>query len=178
MIEYKDFLEQIVEGYKNNYDIMAWNEVDEGLVVQAHMHVTEMQCVIFKEFSMWTANADEYVYIFRTSHLTENFVESAILQAYDDGMPRIDLDGVNIKKQHMRTNLVALFICDMADEAAIKKVKKCKIYKNFKFSLKGWMEMHTNLVVLNDEKVYNNRYGTTTAEYLKMHIKHYHKLRA
>jgi len=178
MIDKNEFIDQILAGYKNNYDIDRHDGVEEGLVDEAHMHITEMQCVIFKEFSMWTADADEYVYIYKTSHLTKEFAEKAIKEAYDDGFPKIDLDHVTIKNQHMRTNLVALFICDSADEDAVKIVKKCKIYKSFQFSLKGWMEMHTDLITLNDEKIYTNRYGTRTAEFLKMHVKHYNKLKA
>ncbi len=178
MIDSKEFFEQLLEGYRSNYDIVRHDENEEGLVAEAHMHIVESQCVVFKEFSMWTADADEYVYIFRVPHLTEEFAKNAIKEAYDDGFPKIDLEHVNISKQHMRTNLVALFICDSAEEAAIKAVKKCKIYKSFQFSLKGWMEMHTDLVTLNDEKVYTNRYGTRTAEFLKMHIRHYNKLKA
>ena len=69
--------------------------------------------------------------------------------------------------------LVALIIADEADAEAIKRIKKCKIYKNFMFSLKGWMEMHTALVTLNDNKIYHNRYGKSTGDYIKIHIDHY-----
>ena len=124
---------------------------------------------------MWSADADEYVYVFRVAHLTEEIADASIKYAYDMGMPLIDLDHVSIKHQHMRTHLVALFICDTADMAAIKKIKKCKIYKSFQFSLKGWMEMHTDLLTLSDSKVYCNRYGTETAKFLKIHVEHYNK---
>ncbi|MCR5108559.1 MAG: hypothetical protein K6B28_10410 [Lachnospiraceae bacterium] len=178
MIDYREFLDQILKGYKKNYDIVMHDDVEEGLVAEAHMHITEMQCVVFKEFSLWTANADEYVYFYRIPHLTEEIARKVINDCYEDGMPKIDLDNVNIKHQHMRTHFVALFICDTADKEAVKCIKKCKIYKSFQFSLKGWMEMHTDLITLGDEKVYTNRYGTKTAEYLKIHVKHYKKERA
>lgn len=175
MINYEEFLEQILGGYTNNFDIERVSDVENNLVAKAHMHVTESQCMIFKEMEMWQASADEYVYIFRIPHLTEELCEKAIQYAHSSGMPLIDLDHVSFKNQHMCTHLVALFICDTADEAAIKKVKKCRIYKSFHFSLKGWMEMHTDLITLEDSKVYNNRYGTETAKFLKMHVEYYKK---
>lgn len=175
MVDYSKFYEQILMGYRNNYDIERLDDVEEGLVAKAHMHVSESQCVIFKEFEMWTADADEYVYIYRIPHLTAEAAKKAIEEAHADGMPMIDLDHVNIKHQHMCTHLVALFLCDTADKDAIKVVKKCRIYKSFQFSLKGWMEMHTDLITLTDEKIYTNRYGTQTAKFLKMHVNHYHK---
>lgn len=174
MVEYKPFLEQILEGYKSSYDIERL-DCEEGLVAKAAMHVTESQCLIFKELEMWTANADEYVYIYRIPHLTKEAALKVIDDVYKDGMPLIDLEHISLKHQHMCTHLVALFLCDSADEDAIKAVKKCKIYKSFQFSLKGWMEMHTDLITFTDEKIVTNRYGTQTAKFLKMHVQHYHK---
>lgn len=174
MIVFESFLEQLLNGYKSNFDIERL-EAAEGLVAKAHMHVTESQCMIFENLRMWDADADEYVYIFRIPHLTKELAETAIKQAYDDGFPKIDLDHVTFRHQHMCTHLVALFLCDTADEEAVKVVRKCRIYKSFQFSLKGWMEMHTDLITFRDEKVYSNRYGTDTAKFLKMHIDHYRK---
>ena len=175
MIDAKRFLDQILEGYKSSYDITRIEDAEEGLVAKAAMHVSESQCVIFKEFEMWTANADEYVYIYRFPHLTGELADKCIKEAYDDGFPLIDLDHVTIRHQHMCTHLVALFLCDTADAEAVKKIKKCRIYKSFQFSLKGWMEMHTDLITFTDEKVVTNRYGTSTAKFLKMHVEHYKK---
>lgn len=173
MADYEGLISQILDGYKSNYDVERFEDRSEGLIATAHMHVTECQCVIFEEFKMWTADADEYVYIFKVPKLTDELCERFINEAYEDGMPKINLDHVSIKNQHMCTHLVALFICDEADEEAVKRIKKCKIYKNFMFSLKGWMEMHTVLLNLSDESVVSNRYGTETAKFLKMHIDHY-----
>ena len=175
MIEFAPFYEQLLNGYRSNYDITPIENGEDGLICKAHMHVTEAQCVVFEEFKMWTANADEYVYIYHIPHLTEELTSKVIDEVYADGFPLIDLDHVSMRQQHMRTNLVALFICDTADEAAIRRLKKCRIYKSFQFSLKGWMEMHTDLITLTDSKVYSNRYGVDTAKFLKMHVKHFER---
>jgi hypothetical protein len=108
------------------------------------------------------------------SHLTDQAAEEAIQRAYDDGFPRIKLDHVSFRHQHMCTRLVALFLYDDAEEEALKRIRKCKIYHSFQFSLKGWMEMHTAGVNLTDDSVVSNRYGRETAKFLKMHVNHYH----
>lgn len=176
MIDYSVFLDQILDGYKSGFDIERIDNPDGYLVAKAHMHVIESQCMIFEELKMWTADADEYVYIYHIPHLTDSVCEQVINEVYADGMPLIDLDHVSLRKQHMCTNLVALFICDTADDTAVKRIKKCRIYKSFQFSLKGWMEMHTALITLPDQQVYSNRYGKDTAKFLKMHLEHYNKL--
>lgn len=176
MISFEPFFEQLMDGYKGNYNIELVEDSANGLVAKASMHVRESQCVIFKEFEIWDAKADEYVYVFKVDKLTEELAKEIIKYSYDDGFPKIDLDHVSIKHQHMCTHLVALVLADEADEAAIKVIKKCRIYKSFQFSLKGWMEMHTDLLTLKDEKIYSNRYGTETAKFLKMHVNHFKKV--
>lgn len=173
MIDYKVFFEQLLKGYSSSYDIERIGENSEGLVAKAHMHVEESQCMVFEELKMWTADADEYVYIYRIPNLTEDICKKLIDETYNVGVPNIKLEHVSLKKQHMRTNLVAVFICDKAEEGAIKLIKKCKIYKNFMFALKGWMEMHTALLLTEDGSVVSNRYGRGTGDYLRKHIDHY-----
>ena len=174
MIEYEPFLNQILDGYRSNYNVVKTESEDE-LAATAELHMTQGQHVVFKEFTMWQADDDEYVYIFRIPHLTAGSVESAISRSYDDGFPRIKLDHVNFRHQHMCTRLVALFLYDDADEEALKAIRKCKIYHSFQFSLKGWMEMHTAGINLTDASVVSNRYGRETAKFLKMHAEHYAK---
>ena len=128
-MNYKDFLTQLLNGYRNNFDIEEYGDREEGLIATAHMHVEEYQCAIFKECKMWTADADEYVYIYRIPKLDAETATRIINETHDDGMPKIDLDHVSFKNQHMCTHLVALIIADEADAEAIKRIKKCKIYK-------------------------------------------------
>ena len=173
MIEYEPFLNQILDGYRSSYNVAAGKPGDE-LVATADLHMTQGQHIIFKEFTMWSADDDEYVYIYRIPHLTDEAVEAAISRTYDDGFPRIRLDHVTFRHQHMCTRLSALFLYEDAEEAALDRIKKCRIYKSFQFSLKGWMEMHTAGVSLTDGSVVSNRYGRETAKFLKMHVDHYH----
>lgn len=174
MIEFEPFLNQILDGYRTNYDVSLC-EGQNGPVATAELHMKEGQHLIFKEFEMWSADNDEYVYIYRYPHLDAETARKTIDEAYEVGFPKIKLDHVDFKHQHMCTRLVALFICDDADEDALKAVKKCRIYHSFQFSLKGWMEMHTAAICLNDGSIVSNRYGRETAKFLKMHAEHYAK---
>ena len=174
MIEYEPFLNQILDGYRSSYNVSLEKPGDE-LVATAELHMQQGQHIIFKEFTMWNADDDEYVYIFHIPHLTAEAANAAIQRAYDDGFPRIKLDHVTFRHQHMCTRLSPVFLYDDAEEEALKAIKKCKIYHSFQFSLKGWMEMHTAGVNLSSGDVISNRYGRETAKFLKMHVEHYAK---
>lgn len=157
-------IDKVLEGYSGSYDIKRAQHNSLPLVATAQFHVREAQYALFKSAEMSASHSDEYVYFYSVPHLTKELVETCIQYAYDDGMPRIDLDG---KDTHMCTRLVAVFFADSADDAALEEVKKCHIYKSFQFSLKGWMEFHTAAIDFGKESVVSNRYGRETAKYLK-----------
>lgn len=177
MIVFEEYIDKLLDGYRSSYDVEIINNPEDELYATAHMHIEQVQKFILKEIRMSTAEADEYVYVFRIPHLTEEAAKAAIDRAYEDGFPKIKLDHVTFNHQHMCTRLVALFICDDADEAALKIIKKCRIYKSFQFSLKGWMEVHADCLTLSDGSVTSNSYGRETAKYLKKHVEHYLKQR-
>ena len=114
MIDYEPFLNQILDGYRSSYNV-AMEKAGDPLVATAELHMTQGQHVVFKEFTMWSADDDEYVYIYRIPHLTDRAAEEAIQRAYDDGFPRIKLDHVSFRHQHMCTRLVMTVFCDSAD---------------------------------------------------------------
>ena len=45
---------------------------------------------------------------------------------------------INPKPDHIYPYITAIFVCDSCDEEAERTLKKCKIFKNFKFSIHGW----------------------------------------
>ena len=46
-------------------------------------------------------------------------------------------------------------------------LKKCRIYKNFKLSLHGWMEFHTALLGCTDGSIVTNHAGREMKKMLK-----------
>ena len=173
MIDSDMFLASLLEGYRASYDVELNNVQDDELYATAHMHMEQVQNFILKEFRMSSADSDEYVYIFRMKRLDEEGAKAAISRAYEDGFPKIKLEHYDFRHQHMCTRLVALFVCEKAEDAALQVIKKCRIQKSFQFSLKGWMEMHTALIDLSSGSVTANPLARETAKYLKMQAAHY-----
>ena len=76
---------------------------------------------------------------------------------------------------HMYTYITALFVCDSCDEDARKALKRCKLYKSFKLSYWGWMDFHTGLVVLPEEKISTNASGHSAAQVFERGLFHKQK---
>lgn len=158
-------LEKLLKSYESSYDLVQMEQSEpDGLCATGRFHVEESSYVISQRATMWSTYSDEYVWFFSVPELTDAACESCIRRAYEEGMAKID---INAKGQHMVTRLVAVFLCDGIEEAALMRVRKCKLYKSFQFSLKGWMEFHAVAVDLGKGTVVCNRYGHQTAKHLK-----------
>ena len=93
-----------------------------------------------------------------------------MMASYEQGMARISPN-----PKHMYTYITALFVCDSCDEDARKALKKCRLYKSFKMSYWGWMDFHTGLVVLPEEKISTNASGHCAAQVLERGLFHKQK---
>lgn len=165
----QQLLDRILRSYESSYDIerIAEDQPLEGaeeVVAKAHFHVEDTAYMISKKATMWQTESDEYVWFVSVGHLTEEIAARSIEYVRVHGLELIDLSG---HRNHMCTRLAAVFLCDSADEAALEKVRKCRIYKSFQFSLKGWMEVHTAVAEVGKESVVSNSYGRLTAKHLK-----------
>ena len=75
----------------------------------------------------------------------------------------------------MYTYITALFLCDSCDEDAKKALKRCKLYKSFRMSYWGWMDFHTALAELPEEKVSSNASGHSAAQVFQQGLFHKQK---
>ena len=158
-------LERLLTGYSGSYDIdRAETGALPALQARAHFHVEEAQYVISRRATMWETESDEYVWFFSLPRLTAEDCERCIRFAHEEGMSKIDLSG---ERHHMVTRLVAVFLTDEAEPEALAHVQKCRLYKSFQFSLRGWMEFHAVAADLGKESVVSNPCGRETAKFLK-----------
>jgi hypothetical protein len=59
----------------------------------------------------------------------------------------------------MSTVLTLVVLCDECDKDALKMLKHCHLHKEFRMGLDGWMDFHTALLDMTNEKVYTNMSG-------------------
>ena len=82
---------------------------------------------------------------------------------------------INPGPNHMYTYITALFLCDSCDDDARKALKRCRLYKSFRMSYWGWMDFHTAMVELPEEKVSSNASGHSAAQVFKQGLFHKQK---
>lgn len=158
----EETLQKILRSYATYYDVEECEAVDLPLTAKCSFHVHSEKYVLVKKAQLWSADSEEYVYIFSVSDFTKNIYEKCRDYAYEQGMALIDP-----KPGHMYTYITALFVCERSERDAVKALRRCRLHKNFQFSLLGWMDYHTALVDLTADKVYTNGSGHANAKFLK-----------
>lgn len=158
----KDIVSKILQSYEVYYDIEKCINKQIPIVAKCEFHVHNQKYVLVKKATLWEANSNEYVYVFETDNLTKDIFIKCKDFAYEDGMKLI-----NPKPGHMYSYITTLFICNSSEEGVDKLIKKCKIFKNFKLSLLGWMDFRTCCLDINAHKIYGNKSAKDTTKFLK-----------
>ena len=166
----EDAVQRLCEIYQSTFDVQLCGEDELPLAAQMDFYAYSSKYVLSKKAKLWEANSFEYVYLFSVPHLTKEIYDACEKLAYDKGMARVK-PGPN----HMYTYITALFVCDSCDEEARKALKRCRLYKSFRMSYWGWMDFHTALAVLPEEKISTNASGHSAAQVLNRALFHKQK---
>lgn len=157
-----DKLLQSYEVYYNVHKADSLEECDEALVARCDFYEHSQKYVLSRKAELWSADCEEFVYLFQTQCLTLEIYNRCKDYAYNDGMKR-----ANIGPGHMYTYITPVFVCDSCEEEARKALKKCNLYKSFQFSLHGWLDVHTAVLDVNQNTIVTNRSGRRVEKVLK-----------
>lgn len=155
-------LERLLNSYRSSYNIEEIESEGDALVAKCHYYEHTTKFVMSQKAELWAADTTEHVYIFSVPELTAEIYKSCEKMAYDEGLALVDP-----KPGHMCTYVTAIFLCDSCTLEAEKLIKKCRLYKSFYFSLRGWMDFHSVAVSVGNEELTHNRSGHTTAKIIK-----------
>lgn len=156
-------LDRLLEGYSLYYNITKLKDGELPLAAVCEFFEHAEKYVISRQANLWAANCEEFVYLFTLEHLTKEEFEKCRDFAHEDGMKR-----AHIGPGHMYTYITPIFLCDTCEEDARRALKKCRIYKSFRFSVHGWMDFHTAVLeILSDNRITTNKSGRCVEKVLK-----------
>ena len=158
----EEAVSRLLKSFEAYYNITRYEDTDIPILARCDFFEHSEKYVLSQKAELWSSNGEEFLYLIEIPHLTLSVYEQIRDYVYKDGMERI-----HVESGHMYSYLTPLFVCDTCDEDARRALKKCRIYKSFKFSLYGWMDFHTALVEISTGKISTNRSGHTVAKLLK-----------
>ena len=148
----RDIIDILLKSYVTYYNITDFGTDREPLRALCEYYEHAEKYMVSKKVSLWAADSEEFIYLFDVPHLTCEVFEQCKKTAYEDGMDRL-----HIGPGHMYSYITPIIVCDTCDEAAVKALKKCRIYKSFRFSA----------VIGDSDRIESNRAGRPTAKILK-----------
>ncbi|MCI5829873.1 MAG: hypothetical protein UHY90_07090 [Treponema sp.] len=110
--------------------------------------------IVSKKVNLWSADSEEFMYVFLVPLLTKEIFSSSIEYIESDWK-----NHAHIGPGHMFTYITPIFICEQVNPDAEKVLKRFRKYKSYRFSFWGWSEFHTALINCNENKIITNRSG-------------------
>lgn len=154
---------RLLDGYRAYFNITMFEEERKPLAAICEFFERSEKYLLSRQASLWTAECEEFVYIFNVECLTKEVFEQCRDEAYEEGMKR-----AHIGPGHMYTYITSIFVCDTCEEEARTALMKCRIYKSFRFSLHGWMDFHAAMLEVSEgNRITTNRSGRCVEKILK-----------
>ena len=154
-----EIIDWLASYYSAYYDVHRQEEEMHPLVLRCDLHVNNQKYFLSRKNVLWEANCHEYVYVFSVPRLTEEVYRRCEEFTREEGCKLIDP-----KPGHMYTYLTCLIIADETEPQAVKMLKKSRIQKSFRFSLRGWMELHTAVLDRSEGRTVTNLSGRANAK--------------
>lgn len=158
----EDTLKRLLRSYEAYYDITMIEDGQPYLKALCEFYEHNQKYVISKKAELWSADGEEFLYLFEVPHLTEEIYSQCKTYAYEDGMKRL-----HVGPGHMYSYITAVFVCDSCTADAAAALKKSRIHKSFHFSLHGWMDYRTVVVSGENGKIEGNRAGHCVVKIMK-----------
>ncbi len=152
----------LLESYRAYFNITLYDKEQKPLTALCEFFEHSEKYVMSRKAELWSADCEEFIYLFDVDILTLETYEKCKKYAYEDGMKR-----ANIGPGHMYSYITPIFVCDTCDVDARKALQKCRIYKSFRFSLHGWMDFHNAVFEVQTNRIYTNRSGKCVEKILK-----------
>jgi hypothetical protein len=156
----------MLKSYSVYYNVTRFEDEHLPLTALCEFFQHSEKYVLSRKANLWTVDSEEFLYLYNIEHLTLADVEKYCAWVWEEGQKR-----VNIGPGHMNSNIVALFVCGSCDEDARRALKKYRLHKSFKFSLHGWMDLHTVLVEVDNDRIEGNSISRSAVKLLKKILK-------
>ncbi len=154
-------LAKLKDAYTHYFNDAAITGDVPHLAANYEFYCTNECYVISKKVKLWSAETNEYVYVFSVPELTEGIYAECRDRAHALGLSRI-----HPHMDHKSSFVTAVFVCDRVTEKAAADVARTRIHKDFWFSLKGWMDFRAAALDLSTGSVSVNSAAKDLKDFL------------
>ena len=155
-------VEKLLASFRAYYNITEKQEKEIPVRAVCEYYEKSQRYVVSQKAELWSENSEEFIFLFQMERLTEELFAKCRDYAYEKGM-----EMAHIGPGHMYTYITPIFVCETCDEEARKALKKCRIFKSFRFSFHGWMDLHAAVLEVNHNLISSNAGGRSVEKVMK-----------
>lgn len=159
-----EILHHILRSLRQTFDIEEFSAgYGEGpFCAKAQFHTRMEKYVLVRSAKLWAAENHEYIYFVLADSLNPSDLHNIYSCFLKAGSGQ-----VNPHKEHMFSAVTLVIIADSIDDKALKKIRRIRYSKSFRFSFWGWMEVRIAAIDCKDCKIISNRQGGAMKKHLK-----------
>ena len=161
--------EKLLSSFHAYYNVKEYDEAEKEkkgielpLRALCEYYEKSQKYVLSQKAELWSANAEEFLFLFQTERLTLELFEKCKEYAFEEGLKL-----AHIGPGHMYTYVTPMFLCETCDDDARKALKKCRKFKSFRFSFHGWMDLHTAVLEVQNNLISSNAGGRSVEKVMK-----------
>ncbi|MBO4318660.1 MAG: hypothetical protein J5855_10380 [Mailhella sp.] len=158
-------LDKLDKAYSVHFDKEDIPDGIPGLAGCYAFHAANESYVISKKVKLWRAEMHEYAYVFSFENL-----DAAAAFAALENAKTLAKGQIHPGREHMQSNITAVFVCGSIEDDATKLLKKTRYHKNYLLMLRGWTDLRTGAVDISKDAVMSNRAGKDLAPFLRENL--------
>lgn len=153
-------LTKLLPSYEGYYDVIQEN-VLQPFSAEAKFISHQEQYFLVHSAKLSDIDSTEHIYFATEQNLTFNRLQELAETAWENG-----IKSVQPYYGHRNSDVTVVVICENADSDALKKCRKIKYSKTYKFMLHGWSNFKLAVVDISTGKAASNWQGGDLKSFL------------
>ncbi len=145
-------LEKLLRSFRHYYDLNEYE--DPPFYASAAFHSHDTHYFLTKRAPLGEAESNEYVFIAAEGVLDEKGAKKLVTEAWERG-----LKNVKPHENHRSSDVLLIILAEKITDEAKKYLEKCRLYKSYAFSFKGWSAFKVVALETSTKTLVSNRRG-------------------
>lgn len=158
-------LEKLLPSYTDYYDLITEN-ILPPFKAEAKFVSHMEQYFLVHSAKLSDIDSTEHIYFATEESLSFERLSELSKIAWEEG-----LKTVTPYYGHRNSDVTVIVLCDNADDEVIKKCKKIRYSKSYKFMIYGWSNFKLVVADLKTGNVVTNNFGSEIKGFIKKFIK-------
>lgn len=158
-------LEKLLPSYNDYYDVKLEDTLSPFKAEAKFISHME-QYFLVKSAKLSDIDSTEHIYFAAEKDLNFNQLSDMCQKAWEDG-----LKSITPYYGHRNSDVTVIVFCENPEAELLKKVRKIKYTKSYKFMLHGWSNFKLVVADVTTGKIAANRYGADNKTYITKFVK-------